>query len=387
MRFDAMHAVTGPYAKEILETPARRAGRHRDQLPSRCRISAAITPTPTWCTPSTLRRDVGPDAPDFGAASDGDGDRNMIIGRGIFVTPSDQLAMLAANAHLVPGYSDGLGGVARSMPTSRAADRVAGRSASACYETPTGWKFFGNLLDAGRPRSAARRAPAPAPTMCARRTGCGRCCSGSTSSRPAARAPRRSRAGTGRLRPQLLLPPRLRGGRRRSRQRAHGRACAASCRRCRARAVGDLKIAAADDFAYDDPVDGSVSRHQGIRVIFEGGSRVVFRLSGTGTAGATLRVYIERYEPDGRRARPGDAGGAGRPDRGRRDAGQHPRHTGRASRASSPDGSPPTTGSSQTAAGPRASEPSTTARGARFAANGLARPSGFGSRSVRRLSG
>ena len=206
MRFDAMHAVTGPYAEEILE---RRLGAPAGSVvngDAARPTSAAAIPTRTRSMRTTWwRRCSAADAPDFGAASDGDGDRNMILGRRFFVTPSDSLAVLAANAKLVPGYAQGLKGIARSMPTS--ARRRPRRAALgiACYETPTGWKFFGNLLDAGlHRRSAARRAPAPAPTTCARRTGCGRCCSGSTS------WPRGRRVGgVDRARPLAPLRPQL----------------------------------------------------------------------------------------------------------------------------------------------------------------------------------
>ncbi|MBU2147281.1 MAG: alpha-D-glucose phosphate-specific phosphoglucomutase, partial [Alphaproteobacteria bacterium] len=149
MRFDAMHAVTGPYAKEILE---HRLGapdgtsRNYHPLPD----FGGHHPDPNLVHAKHLYDEMmGPDAPDFGAASDGDGDRNLVIGKGIFITPSDSLAMLAANAHLAPGYKAGLKGIARSMPTSGAADRVAEKMGVGMYETPTGWKFFGNLLDAG----------------------------------------------------------------------------------------------------------------------------------------------------------------------------------------------------------------------------------------------
>jgi phosphoglucomutase len=238
------------------------------------------------------------DAPDFGAASDGDGDRNLIIGKGIFVTPSDSLAMLAANAHLAPGYSAGLKGIARSMPTSAAADRVADKLGIGLYETPTGWKFFGNLLDAGMA------------------TICGEESAGTGSNHV------REKDGLW----AVLLWLNILAVRKQSVQEIAGDhwstfgrnyyarhdyeglevdAANALVDNLRAqlatlqgRDVGGLVVTQADDFAYRDPVDNSVSENQGIRILFDGGSRIVFRLSGTGTSGATLRVYIERFEPD-----------------------------------------------------------------------------------------
>jgi len=240
----------------------------------------------------------GPNAPDFGAASDGDGDRNLIIGRGIFVTPSDSLAMLAANAHLAPGYKAGLKGIARSMPTSGAADRVAEKLGIGMYETPTGWKFFGNLLDAGMA------------------TICGEESAGTGSDHV------REKDGLW----AVLLWLNILAVRRQSvaeiaeaHWKTYGRnyysrhdyeeVASEGANRLVAElraklpslpgtSLRGLTIAAADDFAYHDPVDGSTSEHQGIRILFTGGSRLVLRLSGTGTSGATLRLYVERYEPD-----------------------------------------------------------------------------------------
>ncbi|HSX76470.1 MAG TPA: alpha-D-glucose phosphate-specific phosphoglucomutase, partial [Shinella sp.] len=241
------------------------------------------------------------DAPDFGAASDGDGDRNLIIGKSIFVTPSDSLALLAANAHLAPGYAKGLAGIARSMPTSGAADRVAEKLGIGIYETPTGWKFFGNLLDAGLA------------------TICGEESAGTGSNHV------REKDGLW----AVLLWLNILAVRKESvldivqqHWATYGRnyysrhdyeevdtdaanGLMANLRDQLAtlpgKAFGALTVATADDFAYNDPVDQSVSKNQGIRILFEGGSRVVFRLSGTGTSGATLRVYIERFEPDAAR--------------------------------------------------------------------------------------
>ncbi|TGT61388.1 alpha-D-glucose phosphate-specific phosphoglucomutase [Mesorhizobium sp. M00.F.Ca.ET.170.01.1.1] len=298
MRFDAMHAVTGPYAKEILE---RRLGapngtcRNFKPLPD----FGGHHPDPNLVHAKHLYDEMmGPAAPDFGAASDGDGDRNLIIGKGIFVTPSDSVAMLAANAHLAPGYKEGLKGIARSMPTSGAADRVAEKLGVGMYETPTGWKFFGNLLDAGMA------------------TICGEESAGTGSNHV------REKDGLWAVLLWLNILA-VRGesckdivtkhwetyGRnyysRHDYEEVETDRANALVHELRAKlsslpgtSVRGMKIASADDFAYHDPVDGSVSKNQGIRILFEGGSRVVFRLSGTGTSGATLRVYIERYEPD-----------------------------------------------------------------------------------------
>ncbi|WP_340317670.1 alpha-D-glucose phosphate-specific phosphoglucomutase [Rhizorhabdus argentea] len=297
--FDAMSAVTGPYATEILE---RRLGapagtvRNGTPLPD----FGGHHPDPNLVHAKALYDDMmGADAPDFGAASDGDGDRNLIIGKGIFVTPSDSLAMLAANAHLAPGYAQGLAGIARSMPTSGAADRVAEQLGIPLYETPTGWKFFGNLLDAGKA------------------TICGEESAGTGSDHV------REKDGLWAVLLWLnILAVRgesvraiaedhwARYGRnyyaRHDYEGVDSAAADALITELRGRLadlpserIGALTVAAADDFAYFDPVDGSESRNQGIRILFEGGSRIVFRLSGTGTSGATIRIYIERYEPKG----------------------------------------------------------------------------------------
>jgi phosphoglucomutase len=299
--FDAMSAVTGPYAKEILENrlgAAKGSVKNFMPLPD----FGGHHPDPNLVHAKDLYDEMmGPDAPDFGAASDGDGDRNLIIGKGIFVTPSDSVAMLAANAHLVPGYAQGLAGIARSMPTSGAADRVAEKLGIGIYETPTGWKFFGNLLDAGMA------------------TICGEESAGTGSNHV------REKDGLW----AVLLWLNIVAVRNESVKDIVTKHWAAFGRNYYSRhdyeevdtaaanglmdnlrsqlttlpgkSFGALTVQTADDFAYHDPVDHSVSEHQGIRILFEGGSRVVFRLSGTGTSGATLRVYIERYEPDASR--------------------------------------------------------------------------------------
>jgi len=298
MRFDAMHAITGPYAHAILEgllgappgtvvhgEPLEDFGGHH--------------PDPNLVHAKDLYDlMMSPEAPDFGAASDGDGDRNLIIGRHQFVTPSDSLAMLAAQAHLAPGYAKGLAGIARSMPTSAAADRVAAKLGIASFETPTGWKFFGNLLDAGLA------------------TICGEESAGTGSNHV------REKDGVW----AVLLWLNILARRRQSvaeivreHWRTYGRnfysrhdyeeveetaaqnlvkSLRDNLPKLKGTNLGGVSVAAADDFAYHDPVDGSTTTGQGIRIFFEDGSRIVYRLSGTGTAGATLRVYIERYEPD-----------------------------------------------------------------------------------------
>jgi phosphoglucomutase len=298
MVFDAMHAVTGPYAIEILEQRlGASAGTVRNGVP--LPDFGGHHPDPNLVHARDLfDLMMSGNAPDFGAASDGDGDRNLVIGRGMFVTPSDSLAMLAANAHLAPGYSNGLKGIARSMPTSAAADRVAEKLGIGIYETPTGWKFFGNLLDAGLA------------------TICGEESAGTGSDHV------REKDGLW----AVLLWLNILAVRKesvadivRGHWRTYGRnyysrhdyegvdtadanrlmdALRQALPNLPGREVAGLTVEAADDFAYHDPVDGSVSEKQGVRVLFAGGSRVVFRLSGTGTSGATLRVYIERYEPD-----------------------------------------------------------------------------------------
>ena len=298
MRFDAMHAVTGPYATEILE---RRLGAAPGTVIKAVPLPdfGGHHPDPNLVHAKALFDELmGPDAPDFGAASDGDGDRNLIIGRGIFVTPSDSLAILAANATLAPGYARGLKGIARSMPTSAAADRVAEKLSIGIYETPTGWKFFGNLLDAGMATICGEESAGTGSDhvrekdgiwavllwlniLAARRESAAAIVTGHWAefgrnyySRHDYEAIENDAANAlmDDLRERLVSLP--------------------------GQKVAGLTITAADDFAYHDPVDGSVSRHQGLRVMFDGGSRVVFRLSGTGTQGATLRVYLERFEPD-----------------------------------------------------------------------------------------
>ncbi len=298
MAFDAMHAVTGPYAREILEARlGAEVGTVRNAVP--LPDFGGGHPDPNLVHARALYETMmAPDAPDFGAASDGDGDRNLIIGRGIFITPSDSLAMLAANAHLAPAYAEGLKGIARSMPTSRAADRVAARLGVELYETPTGWKFFGNLLDAGLVTICGEESAGTGSDHVREKDGLWAvllwlnilAARGET----AIDIARGHWAQYGRdyyarhdyegvaSDPAAALMDELRG----------------KLGDLSGRRFAELTVAEADDFAYHDPVDGSDSAHQGIRVMFEGGARAVFRLSGTGTSGATLRVYLERYEAD-----------------------------------------------------------------------------------------
>lgn len=298
MRFDAMHAVTGPYATEILE--------HRLGAPAGTVINGTPQPDFGGGHPDpnlTYAYDLvqmmrGGDAPDFGAASDGDGDRNMILGRDFFVNPSDSLALLTANATLVPGYADGLAGVARSMPTSQAVDHVARELGIPCYETPTGWKFFGNLMDAGRV------------TLCGEESfGTGSDHVREKDGLWAVLCWLNILAARGESVRDIVEQHWRRFGRnfyvRYDYEAIPTDAGAAIMAALRARladlpgsALDGERVAMADDFSYRDPVDGSVTERQGIRVVFESGSRIVYRLSGTGTEGATLRIYLERYERD-----------------------------------------------------------------------------------------
>ena len=298
MVFDAMHAVTGPYAVEILErrlgAPAGTA-RNATPLPD----FGGHHPDPNLVQARELYElMMSPEAPDFGAASDGDGDRNLILGRGIFVTPSDSLAMLAANAHLAPGYRDGLKGIARSMPTSGAADRVAEKLGIPLYETPTGWKFFGNLLDAGLATICGEESAGTGSDHVREKDGLW-----------AVLLWLNILAARGESVKEIVRRHWAEYGRNYySRHDYEGLdaevadGLMAALRETLPQLPGTgfagLSVETADDFSYHDPVDGSVSTGQGVRILFAGGSRIVFRLSGTGTTGATLRVYLECYQPD-----------------------------------------------------------------------------------------
>ncbi|HYW50672.1 MAG TPA: alpha-D-glucose phosphate-specific phosphoglucomutase, partial [Gemmatimonadaceae bacterium] len=306
---DAMHAITGPYATEILE---RRLGAAAGTVINGTPLPdfGGGHPVPNLTYAHDLVEELfGEMAPDFGAASDGDGDRNMVLGRRFFVTPSDSLAILAANATLAPGYARGITGVARSMPTSAAVDRVAAALDLPCFETPTGWKFFGNLLDAGRI------------------TLCGEESFGTGSDHV------REKDGLW----AVLFWLNIIAARRQSVQEivqqhwaTYGRnyytrydyeevpsdAAAGVMQHLRDQqstlsgtTLAGRVVRTADDFSYLDPVDGSTSANQGLRLLFEDGARIIYRLSGTGTAGATLRVYLESYVagPDGLDRDPQDA--------------------------------------------------------------------------------
>jgi len=298
MRFDAMHAVSGPYAKTVLEdmlgAPAGTVvngeplpdfgGGHPDPNP----VNAA----------DLIAAMAAPDAPDFGAASDGDGDRNMIVGRGVAVTPSDSLAIIAANAAVAPGYAGGIAGIARSMPTSTAADRVAEALGISCFETPTGWKYFGNLMDANLA------------TLCGEESyGTGSFHIREKDGLWAVLFWLNLLAVRQQSVEQILRAHWARFGRnyysRHDYEAVDAQAAQDMMDALRARLpelAGQLldgyHVAQADDFEYSDPVDGSVARKQGIRIVMRDGSRIVLRLSGTGTEGATIRLYLERFEAD-----------------------------------------------------------------------------------------
>jgi phosphoglucomutase len=298
MVFDSMHAVTGPYAKEIFE---RRLGapdgtaRNFHPLPD----FGGHHPDPNLVHAKHLYDLLMSDhAPDFGAASDGDGDRNMIIGRGIFITPSDSLAMLAANAHHAPGYRKGLAGIARSMPTSAAADRVAAELGIGVYETPTGWKFFGNLLDAGLATFCGEESFGTGSNHIREKDGLW-----------AVLLWLNIIAARGMSVKEIAADHWATYGRNYYTRHDYEAVEAAKANSLMdelngklaglpGRTFGGDTVEKADDFSYRDPVDHSVSRNQGIRILFKGGSRIVLRLSGTGTEGATIRLYVERYEPD-----------------------------------------------------------------------------------------
>ncbi|KLE34959.1 alpha-D-glucose phosphate-specific phosphoglucomutase [Aurantiacibacter luteus] len=297
MAFDAMHAVTGPYAHEILENRLGFApGTVRNGTP--LEDFGGHHPDPNLVHAKALHETMmGPDAPDFGAASDGDGDRNLIIGKGIFVTPSDSLAMLAANAHLAPGYAGGLKGIARSMPTSAAADRVAEALGIPAFETPTGWKFFGNLLDAGMATICGEESAGTGSDHVREKDGLW-----------AVLLWLNVLAATGKSVRTIAHEHWQRFGRnyyaRHDYEGVDAEAAQAVMDGLSERLaalpgtrVGDLTVGRAENFAYTDPVDGSISRNQGLIVAFERGSRLVLRLSGTGTEGATIRLYLERFEP------------------------------------------------------------------------------------------
>jgi phosphoglucomutase len=296
--FDAMHAITGPYAKRIF---VELLGASPDSIINAVPLEdfGGHHPDPNLAHAHELAEKMFSDsAPTFGAASDGDGDRNMITGRQIFVTPSDSLAIMAANAHLIPAYANGLAGVARSMPTSQAVDRVAAKYNIPCFETPTGWKFFGNLLDAGKITLCGEESFGTGSNHVREKDGVWAVLFWlnliAKKRQPVAQIVHEHWQIFGRdiysrhdyeavdstiakgivehLRNQLSTLP--------------------------GQVFGEYVVNYADEFSYTDPVDHSVSSNQGIRIGFANGSRMVFRLSGTGTVGATLRIYLERFEPD-----------------------------------------------------------------------------------------
>ncbi|MGF1488088.1 MAG: alpha-D-glucose phosphate-specific phosphoglucomutase [Prochloraceae cyanobacterium] len=298
MCMDSLHAVTGPYARAIFEDRlGAKDGTVKNGIVKEDFGGGHPDPNLVYAK-DLVDIMFGEKAPDFGAASDGDGDRNMILGNNFFVTPSDSLAVITANAKLVPGYQDGLAGVARSMPTSEAVDRVAAKLGIDCYETPTGWKFFGNLLDANKATLCGEESFGTGSNHIREKDGLwavlfwlnilavrqesvedivrqhwqiyGR----NFYSRHDYEEVDKDRANELMARLRSMLED-LKG-----------------------KKYGKYEVKYADDFSYTDPVDGSVSSKQGIRIGFKDGSRIVFRLSGTGTKGATLRLYLESYEPD-----------------------------------------------------------------------------------------
>jgi len=298
IRFDAMHAVTGPYATRILEqTLGAPAGTVINGEP--LEDFGGHHPDPNLVHAAELvAMTQGPDGVDFAAASDGDGDRNMILGRDFFVTPSDSLAVLAANATLIPAHRGGIPGVARSMPTSQAVDRVAAAMGIECFETPTGWKFFGNLLDAGRIAFCGEESFGTGSNHVREKDGLW-----------AVLAWLNVLAARGQSVADIVTGHWQQYGRnyysRHDYEGIKGKAADQLMKDLRARLpqlpgtfLDGLEVGYADDFSYTDPIDGSVSQRQGVRIGFSNGSRIVFRLSGTGTVDATLRVYLESFEPN-----------------------------------------------------------------------------------------
>jgi phosphoglucomutase len=304
LKFDAMHAVTGPYAKAIL---VERLGAPESSLMN-CEVSETFGgghPDPNLTYAHELVDVLYKDgAPDFGAASDGDGDRNMILGNHFFVTPSDSLAIIAANATLIPAYQQGLAGVARSMPTSGAVDRVAAEMKIPCYETPTGWKFFGNLMDADKVTLCGEESFGTGSNHVREKDGLWAvlCWLNIIAAKQRISEQRVSVE-------QIVTAHWAEFGRnvysRHDYEAIPADAANGVIAHIKAQFTtlpnqkfGQYTVKTADDFSYTDPVDGSVSTGQGIRILFACGSRIVFRLSGTGTEGATLRIYLEAFEPN-----------------------------------------------------------------------------------------
>lgn len=298
--FDAMHAVTGPYATEILERRLGAApGSVINATPRPDFGGGHPDPNPVWAR-TLMETMFADDAPDFGAASDGDGDRNMIVGRNIYVTPSDSLAVIAANAHLAPGYAGGIVGIARSMPTSGAADRVAAALGVECHQTPTGWKYFGTLLDAGRATICGEESAGTGSNHVREKDGLW-----------AVLMWLNILAVTGKSVAEVMQDHWATYGRTYYSRHDYEEIDAdvaqklvddlrAALPTLPGHAGAGLTVTRSHDFDYTDPVDGSQARAQGIVLEFLGGARAVLRLSGTGTAGATLRLYLERHEaPEG----------------------------------------------------------------------------------------
>jgi phosphoglucomutase len=298
MRFDGMHAVSGPYAKAIIEGMlGAPAGTVINAVPLEDFGGGHPDPNPVNAAELVALMN-GPGAPEFGAASDGDGDRNMIVGRGLPVAPSDSLAIIAANATVAPGYRDGIKGIARSMPTSQAADRVAQALGISCFETPTGWKYFGNLLDAGLATLCGEESYGTGSDHIREKDGVW-----------AVLFWLNLLAATAKPVDQIVQEHWARFGRNYYSRHDYEAVDAAAADKMMvnlrtkleslaAQSFGEFRVAQADDFVYTDPVDQSVASRQGIRIIMTDGSRIVLRLSGTGTEGATVRVYLERYEAD-----------------------------------------------------------------------------------------
>lgn len=296
IRFDAMNAITGPYASAIIEDllgAAKGSVVHGTPLPDFGGMHP--DPNPTWAH-ELMDEMMGDAAPAFGCASDGDGDRNMIVGPNCYVSPSDSLAVIAANATVAPGYAQGLKGVARSMPTSAAVDRVADALGLECYETPTGWKFFGNLMDDGRVSLCGEESFGTGSDHVREKDGVW-----------AVLMWLNIMAATGKSVPQIMQDHWAKFGRnyysRHDFEAIESDKADAMITALRGKlaglvgqSFGALTVETADDYSYLDPVDGSTSAHQGVRVVFEGGARFVVRLSGTGTSGATLRLYVEKLD-------------------------------------------------------------------------------------------
>jgi len=298
MRFDAMHAVTGPYAKKIFEQIlGAKTGTVINGIPQEDFAGGHPDPNPIHAA-QLVNLTQGDNGIDFAAASDGDGDRNMILGKNFFVTPSDSLAIIVANAHLMTGYQKGISGVARSMPTSQALDQVAKKLNIPCYETPTGWKFFGNLLDHGKIVFCGEESFGTSSDHIREKDGIWAVLSWlnllAIKQTSVATIVQKHWQNFGR---NYYTRHDYEGINSQAADKLmqHLRAQCGSSMKTH---IGNKHIRLIDDFSYKDPIDQSISVHQGIRFLFDDDSRIIFRLSGTGTDGATLRVYLESYETD-----------------------------------------------------------------------------------------